>query len=221
MWVNYPNMPTGAKGDRKLFEKLIAFGLKHNILVCNDNPYSFILNQKYLSLLSVDGAKGVALELNSISKSHNMAGWRIGMVAGHKEYISDIVKIKSNMDSGMFRTMQLAAVEALRSPDSWYELNNKTYSARRKLVEKIMLKLNCTFDPNQSGLFLWGKISEKYESGEELTEALLHKTHVFITPGMVFGDQGNKYIRISLCANENKLLEALERLDNFQSHLSV
>jgi len=125
------------------------------------------------------------------------------------------------MDSGMFRPMQLAAVEALRSPDGWYELNNNTYSARRKLVEKIMLKLNCTFETNQSGLFLWGKISEKYKSGEELTEALLHKTHVFITPGMVFGDQGNKYIRISLCANENKLLEALERLDNFQSHLSV
>jgi len=216
MWVNYPNMPTGAKGDRKLFEKLIAFGLKHNILICNDNPYSFILNNEYLSLLSVDGAKDIALELNSMSKSHNMAGWRIGMVAGHKEYISDIVKIKSNMDSGMFRPMQLAAVEALRSPDSWYELNNKTYSARRKLVEKIMLKLNCTFDPNQSGLFLWGKISEKYESGEELTESLLHKKHVFITPGMVFGDQGNKYIRISLCATENKLMEAIERLAYFE-----
>jgi len=216
MWVNYPNMPAGAKGDKKLFEKLIAFGHKHNILICNDNPYSFILNNQYLSLLSIDGAKGVALELNSMSKSHNMAGWRIGMVAGHKDFISGIVKIKSNMDSGMFRPMQVAAVEALRSPDSWYELNNKTYSARRKLVEKIMLKLNCTFDPNQSGLFLWGKISEKYESGGELTESLLHKAHIFITPGMVFGDQGNKYIRISLCANENKLLEALERLENFQ-----
>jgi aspartate/methionine/tyrosine aminotransferase len=216
MWVNYPNMPTGVKGDRKLFEKLIAFGHKHNILICNDNPYSFILNQKYLSVLSVDGAKGVALELNSMSKSHNMAGWRIGMVAGHGQYISGIVKVKSNMDSGMFHPMQVAAVEALRSPESWYELNNKTYSARRKLVENIMLKLNCTFDTNQSGLFLWGKISEKYKSGEELIESLLHKANIFITPGMVFGDQGNKYIRISLCATENKLKEAIERLAYFE-----
>jgi aspartate/methionine/tyrosine aminotransferase len=216
MWVNYPNMPTGAKGDIKMFENLVAFGHKHNILICNDNPYSFILNNQYLSLLTVDGSKGVALELNSISKSHNMAGWRIGMVAGHKEYISSIVKVKSNMDSGMFRPMQVAAVEALHSTDSWYESNNKTYSARRTLVEKIILKLNCTFDPNQSGLFLWGKISEKYKSGEELTESLLHKANIFITPGMVFGDQGNKYIRISLCATENKLKEAIERLAYFE-----
>jgi aspartate/methionine/tyrosine aminotransferase len=216
MWVNYPNMPSGARGSKILFEKLIAFAEKRRILIVNDNPYSFILNDKPMSILSVEGAKDVALELNSLSKSHNMAGWRIGMVAGHGQYISGIVKVKSNMDSGMFRPMQFAAVEALRSPDSWYELNNKTYSARRNLVEKIMLKLNCTFVTNQSGLFLWGKISEKYKSGEELTESLLHKRHVFITPGMVFGDQGNKYIRISLCANENKLLEALERLEDFQ-----
>ena len=212
MWVNYPHMPTGTKGSKKLFEDLVAFAHKHSILLCNDNPYSFILNNEHLSLLSVDGAKEVALELNSMSKSHNMAGWRIGMVAGHAEYIQSIVKVKSNMDSGMFQPMQLAAVEALNSPDEWYASNNKIYGTRRKLVEDIMLKLNCTFDASQTGLFVWGKIPAKYTSGEELTEEILHKAHVFITPGMVFGDQGNEYIRISLCANEQMLNKALERL---------
>jgi LL-diaminopimelate aminotransferase len=212
MWVNYPHMPTGASGNKKLFEKLVAFAHKHSILLCNDNPYSFILNNEHLSLLSVDGAKEVALELNSMSKSHNMAGWRIGMVAGHKEYITSIVKVKSNMDSGMFQPMQLAAVEALNSTDEWYTENNKTYRSRRVLVEQIMHKLNCTFDPSQTGLFVWGKIPTSYTSGEQLTEEILHKAHVFITPGMVFGEQGNNYIRISLCANEQMLNKALERL---------
>ena len=191
MWINYPHMPTGASGD---------------------NPYSFILNNTHLSLLSVDGAKEVALELNSMSKSHNMAGWRIGMVAGHSEYIKSIVKVKSNMDSGMFQPMQLAAVEALKCNDEWYSSVNEIYSKRRKLVEQIMLKLNCTFDPTQTGLFVWGKIPSNYSNGEELTEELLHKANVFITPGMVFGDQGNDYVRISLCANEKMLGNALERL---------
>jgi len=177
-----------------------------------DNPYSFILNNDHLSLLSVDGAKEVALELNSMSKSHNMAGWRIGMVAGHKEYITNIVKVKSNMDSGMFQPMQLAAIEALNSTDEWYAENNKTYRSRRVLVENIMHKLNCTFDASQSGLFVWGKIPSNYGSGEELTEEILHKANVFITPGMVFGEQGNEYIRISLCANEQVLKNAGERL---------
>jgi aspartate/methionine/tyrosine aminotransferase len=214
MWVNYPHMPTGTKGSKKLFEDLVAFAHKHTILLVNDNPYSFILNNEHLSLLSVDGAKEVALELNSMSKSHNMAGWRIGMVAGHSEYIKSIVKVKSNMDSGMFQPMQLAAVEALNAPDQWYTENNNIYSIRRKLVEEIMHKLNCTFDASQSGLFLWGKIPSTYKNGEELTEEILHKAHVFITPGMVFGDQGNEYIRISLCANEQMLKKALERLSN-------
>ena len=212
MWVNYPHMPTGTKGSKKLFEDLVAFAHKNSILLVNDNPYSFILNDEHLSLLSVDGAKDVALELNSMSKSHNMAGWRIGMVAGHAEYIQSIVKVKSNMDSGMFQPMQLAAVEALKSNDDWYVENNKTYGTRRKLVEEIMHKLKCTFDASQSGLFVWGKIPSNYTSGEELTEEILHKAHVFITPGMVFGDQGNEYIRISLCANEQMLNKALERL---------
>jgi len=161
----------------------------------------------------VDGAKEVALELNSMSKSHNMAGWRIGMVAGHKEYITSIVKVKSNMDSGMFQPMQLAAVEALSSTDDWYAENNKIYSTRRKLVEDIMLKLNCTFDASQSGLFVWGKIPSNYANGEDLTEEILHKANVFITPGMVFGDQGNQFIRISLCANEQMLNKAIDRLN--------
>ncbi len=212
MWVNYPHMPTGTKGSKKLFEDLVAFAHKHTILLVNDNPYSFILNDEHLSILSVDGAKDVALELNSMSKSHNMAGWRIGMVAGHAEYIQSIVKVKSNMDSGTFQPMQLAAVEALKSNDDWYAENNKIYSSRRKLVEEIMHKLNCTFDASQTGLFVWGKIPAKYTSGEELTEEILHKANVFITPGMVFGDQGNQYVRISLCANEQMLNKALDRL---------
>lgn len=212
MWVNYPHMPTGTKGSKTLFEKLVAFAHKHNILLCNDNPYSFILNHDHLSLLSVDGAKDVALELNSMSKSHNMAGWRIGMVAGHREYISNIVKVKSNMDSGMFQPMQLAAVEALNSPAAWHDSVNQIYGSRRKLVENIMHKLNCTFDAAQSGLFVWGKVPAHYSSGEQLTEEILHKAHVFITPGMVFGDQGNDYVRISLCANELMLNRAIDRL---------
>ena len=212
MWVNYPHMPTGASGSSQLFEKLVAFARRHNILLCNDNPYSFILNNKHISLLSVPGASEVALELNSMSKSHNMAGWRIGMVAGKAEFITAIVKVKSNMDSGMFQPMQLAAVEALNLGDEWYASVNETYAKRRKLVEAIMQKLNCTFDARQTGLFVWGKIPATSASGEQLTEEILHKAHVFITPGMVFGEQGNGYIRISLCANEQMLGKALERM---------
>ena len=212
MWINYPHMPTGASGSMLLFEKLVAFARRHNILLCNDNPYSFILNNQHLSLLSVPGASEVALELNSMSKSHNMAGWRIGMVAGQAEFITAIVKVKSNMDSGMFQPMQLAAVEALNLGDEWYASVNETYAKRRKLVEAIMQKLNCTFDAGQTGLFVWGKIPATYASGEQLTEEILHKAHVFITPGMVFGEQGNGYIRISLCANELTLGKALDRI---------
>ena len=158
MWINYPHMPSGAKGSVKLFEKLVSFAKKHKFLLCNDNPYSFILNKEYLSLLAVDGAKEVALELNSLSKSHNMAGWRIGMVAGDKEYISNILKVKSNMDSGMFRGLQVAAAEALSNPPSWYEKVNSVYISRRKIVEEIMNLLGCSFDKNQVGLFVWGRI---------------------------------------------------------------
>ncbi|OFY39304.1 MAG: aminotransferase [Bacteroidetes bacterium GWF2_40_14] len=212
MWLNYPHMPTGQKANKKLFEELVAFAHKHNILLCNDNPYSFILNKEHLSLLSVDGAKEVALELNSMSKSHNMPGWRIGMVAGHKDYISSIIKVKSNMDSGMFKPLQLAAVEALNSGDEWYESVNETYKRRRVKAEEIMTLLKCTYDKKQSGLFLWGKVPEEYKNGEELTEMILHNAHVFITPGFIFGSQGDKYVRISLCAREELLNNTIERI---------
>ncbi len=213
MWLNYPHMPTGQKADKKLFEELVAFAHKHNILLCNDNPYSFILNKEHLSLLSVDGAKEVALELNSMSKSHNMPGWRIGMVAGDKDYINSIVKVKSNMDSGMFKPLQLAATEALNCGDEWYEAVNETYKQRRVKAEEIMTLLKCTYDKKQSGLFLWGKIPAEFKSGEELTELLLNKAHVFITPGFIFGSQGEKYVRISLCAKEELLNKTIERIN--------
>lgn len=212
MWVNYPNMPTGTKGSILLFEKLVAFSLKHSILLCNDNPYSFILNKEYISLLAVDGAKETALELNSLSKSQNMAGWRIGMVAGHSGYIKNVLKVKSNMDSGMFLPMQMAAVEALNNPDSWYDTVNSVYIRRRKIVEEIMDVLNCKYDKTQVGLFVWGRIPEEIIKCEMYIEDILNKTHVFITPGFIFGKNGERYIRISLCANEKKLLEAKERL---------
>lgn len=213
MWINYPHMPTGALGSLKLFEKLIGFALRHNILLCNDNPYSFILNNDYISILSVDGAKETALELNSLSKSHNMAGWRIGMVAGHKDYISSILKVKSNMDSGIFRAMQIAAVEALDNPDSWYDSVNSHYLRRRKIVESIMDLLNCKYDKNQAGLFVWGRIPEEIKSCEQYVEDILDNAHVFITPGFIFGKNGNRYIRISLCADEKTLTESLKRIE--------
>ena len=215
MWVNYPHMPTGVKGSMKLFEKLVAFCKKHNILLCNDNPYSFILNKEYYSLLAVDGAKEIALELNSLSKSHNMAGWRIGMVAGQSEYIKNILKVKSNMDSGMFLAMQMAAVEALNNPESWYNNVNRVYIIRKKIVEEIMELLKCTYDKSQAGLFVWGRIPEDIPDCEPYVENILMKTLVFITPGFIFGKNGKRYIRISLCATEEKLKEARNRIASF------
>jgi LL-diaminopimelate aminotransferase len=212
MWINYPHMPTGTKGSVDLFEKLVAFSRKNNILLCNDNPYSFILNNDYHSILEVDGAKDTVLELNSLSKSQNMAGWRIGMVAGHSDYIREILKVKSNMDSGMFLPMQMAAVVALNNPDSWYETVNTVYRKRRKTVEEIMDILDCRYDKNQVGLFLWGRIPESIKSCESYIEEILNKAHVFITPGFIFGENGERYIRISLCANEERLMEAKERI---------
>jgi LL-diaminopimelate aminotransferase len=214
MWVNYPHMPSGKTGSLKLFEKLVLFSHKHNILLCNDNPYSFILNKEYISILAVAGAKETTLELNSLSKSHNMAGWRIGMVAGHNENIKNILKVKSNMDSGMFLPMQLAAVEALNNPESWYDTVNSVYVRRRKIVEEIMDILNCKYDKSQVGLFVWGRIPEEIADCENYIEEILNKTKVFITPGFIFGENGNRYIRISLCANEKRLMEAKERLSN-------
>ena len=215
MWVNYPHMPTGVKGSMDLFEKLVAFSKRHGILLCNDNPYSFILNNDYKSLLSVDGAKETVLELNSLSKSHNMAGWRIGMVAGHSDYIKSVLKVKSNMDSGMFLAMQMAAVEALNNHESWYTSVNTVYIRRRKIVEEIMDLLNCRYDKTQVGLFVWGRIPEDIPECESYIEEMLVKTLVFITPGFIFGRNGERYIRISLCATEEKLNEAKNRIIRF------
>lgn len=212
MWTNYPNMPTGAKGSAELFIRLVSFAMEHDILLVNDNPYSFILNNEYLSLLSVKGAMETALELNSLSKSHNMAGWRIGMVAGSSEYIRTILKVKSNMDSGMFLPMQLAAAEALQNPESWYDTVNLTYRQRRKTAESIMNLLDCKFNPDQTGLFLWGRLPEGRQGAEPFVEDILQKAHVFLTPGFIFGSRGERYIRISLCATEERLEEARQRI---------
>jgi LL-diaminopimelate aminotransferase len=217
MWINYPHMPSGTKGSYKLFEQLTAFALKHNILLCNDNPYSFILNKEYISLLVVDGAREIALELNSLSKSHNMAGWRVGMAAGHKEYISTVLKVKSNMDSGMFRAMQAAAAEALNNPPAWYDKVNSHYMSRRKIVEEIMVLLGCRYDKNQVGLFVWGRIPDTIKECEGFVEDVLTQVNVFLTPGFIFGSNGERYIRISLCADEETLTEAGKRIKKYLS----
>jgi len=215
MWLNYPHMPTGTPGSFKLFENLVAFADAHSILICNDNPYSFILNRNYLSLLSVDGAKDVALELNSLSKSHNMAGWRVGMVAGHSEYLKSILRVKSNMDSGMFLPIQKAAADALNNPPEWYEQVNLVYEKRRKKVEEIMDILGCRYDKSQVGLFVWGRIPESVASCEDYVEGILNEAGVFITPGFIFGSKGERYIRISLCAGDDLLEEAKKRISSY------
>ena len=214
MWTNYPHMPSGTKGTLALFRQLVSFARDHDILLCNDNPYSFILNTEYLSVLSVGGAMENALELNSLSKSHNMAGWRIGMVAGNSDYIKTILKVKSNMDSGMFLPLQLAAAEALSNPDSWYDDVNKTYRERRETAESIMELLRCRFSRDQTGLFVWGRIPDETVSCEEFVEEILNRAHVFLTPGFIFGTMGERYIRISLCAENKRLMEARERIED-------
>jgi aspartate/methionine/tyrosine aminotransferase len=212
MWVNYPHMPTGTRGSEELFGRLIDFGKENNILICNDNPYSFILNEEPLSLLSARGSRDVAIELNSLSKSHNMAGWRVGMVAGHSDYINAILKVKSNMDSGMFRPLQLAAVEALDNPCSWYSQLNQLYHSRQALAFQIMDTLNCTYDENQTGMFVWAKIPDSYHCASEISDKLLQYAHVFMTPGMIFGTNGRKYLRISLCSDKALFTEANNRI---------
>lgn len=214
MWVNYPNMPTGAKADPSFFEELVSFAKRHDILICNDNPYSFILNQRPQSLLATPGAKDVAVELNSLSKSHNMAGWRVGMAASNPEFIKFILRIKSNMDSGMFRPVQEAAAKALTLEREWYEDVNHVYRQRKELVLEILKTLDCTWQEDQTGMFIWARIPEKYSSGKELSDKILHESHVFITPGFIFGSQGDKYIRISLCTSGEKLKESLNRIKN-------
>ena len=211
MWCNYPNMPTGANGSIDLFEKLVAFGKKYNIIICHDNPYSFILNDTPLSILEVEGAKDICIELNSMSKSHNMPGWRIGMLASNKQFVEWILRVKSNMDSGMFRPMQMAAVQALNAPKEWYQQMNKVYSARRELAQQILERVGATVAPGQVGMFLWGKVAGKWV---EICDDVLYKAKVFITPGFIFGSNGENYIRISLCANEQTLAQALERINN-------
>jgi len=212
MWVNYPNMPTGANASVELYEKLVAFGKKHSIVICNDNPYSFILNDEKLSILSVEGAKDICIEMNSMSKSHNMAGWRMAMLATNAEFVQWILKVKSNVDSGMFRPMMVAAAAALQNSEEWHAEMNKVYTRRRVLACKIMDALDCVYDTKQVGMFLWAKIPDRYKDSGELADEILYGKNVFITPGLIFGDKGNRYVRISLCCPEPMLEEALNRI---------
>lgn len=212
MWTNYPNMPTGANASVELFEKLVDFGKRHNIIICNDNPYSFILNDKKLSILAVEGAKDICIELNSMSKSHNMAGWRIAMLASNSQFVQWVLQVKSNVDSGMFRPMMMAAAKALQAPAEWYASTNRVYAERQKLAFQILDAIDCTYDRNQVGLFVWGKISDQWKDAGEIADKLLYEKNVFITPGFIFGNKGERYVRISLCCNEATLHEVLNRL---------
>ena len=214
MWVNYPNMPTGAKASVELFEKLVAFGKKHSIVICNDNPYSFILNDEKLSILSVEGAKDCCIEMNSMSKAHNMAGWRMALLATNAEFIQWILKVKSNVDSGMFRPMMVAAVAALKNTEEWHAEMNRVYADRRVLAHQIMDALGCTYDISQVGMFIWARIPDSYKDSEVLADEILYGKNVFITPGFIFGDKGLRYVRISLCCPETILKEALARIKN-------
>ena len=231
MWVNYPNMPTGASATPELYQKLVNFAKKHNILLVNDNPYSFILTEKPISMLAAEGAWDCCLELNSLSKAHNMSGWRLGMVAGDPEMVNEILKVKSQMDSGMFKAMQIAAVEALAQGPEWFEQLNAEYRRRRVAAGCIFEALGVKYNPNSTGLFLWGKVSRSLSEvegpvvrqahqpemtiGEQLSEKILHGTGVFITPGFVFGKNGEDYVRISLCAPVPTLEEGLARIKEF------
>lgn len=213
MWTNYPNMPTGANATRELYKRLVDFARRKNIVIVNDNPYSLILNKEPLSILQVPGAKECCIEFNSMSKSHNMPGWRVGMLAGNAQFVQWVLKIKSNIDSGTFRPMQLAAAEAYHNSEEWHhEANYTRYRERRNLAEQIMQTLECSYNPDQAGMFLWGRIPDHYSDVEQLTERVLHEARVFITPGFIFGTNGARYIRISLCAKKEKLAEALERI---------
>ena len=213
MWTNYPNMPTGGRARRETYERLVKFARDYGIVVVNDNPYSFILSEEHLSILQVPGAKDCCIEFNSMSKSHNMPGWRVGLCATNAEFTSWILKVQSNIESGTFRGIQLAAAEAYRNSDEWHrEANITRYSRRRQWAEQIMDVLGCTYDSSQVGMFLWGRIPDSYQNVEDLTERVLHEARVFITPGFIFGSNGERYIRISLCAKEEKIQQALERI---------
>jgi len=221
MWINYPQMPTGQLPTKALFEKIVAFGKKHNILICHDNPYSFILNDNPLSLLSVPGAKDTAIELNSLSKSHNMAGWRVGALSGAKERIDEVLRFKSNMDSGMFLPMQLAAAKALQLPQSWYNEVNAIYKKRQQRAFELLDLLECVYDKDQAGMFVWAKVPASYKTGYELSDEVLYNTAVFITPGGIFGNAGDGYIRVSLCSPEEKFAESIKRIKSFLPALNV
>ncbi len=212
MWVNYPNMPTGARASKALYERLVDFGRRHGIVIVNDNPYSFILNDSPQSMLSIEGAKDVVIEMNSLSKSHNMAGWRLGMAASNATFISWVLKVKSNIDSGQFKPVMLAAVKALGLGDDWYAEVNAVYGDRRKVAEEIMDALGCSYDATQQGLFLWGKVSDAEASGEALADRVLDDARVFITPGFIFGSKGERYVRVSLCTPAERMREALARI---------
>ena len=212
MWTNYPHMPTGTNATPELLERLADFARRRNIVVVNDNPYSFILNDRPLSLLAVPGAKDCCIELNSMSKSHNMPGWRIGMLASNAQFVQWVLKVKSNIDSGMFRATQLAAATALEADADWYAGNNANYRNRRHLAGAIMQAMGCTYNDQQVGMFLWGRIPDHYADVEQLTERVLHQARVFLTPGFIFGENGKRYVRISLCCKEERLAEALRRI---------
>lgn len=215
MWVNYPNMPTGANASYELFERLVAFGKKHDIVICHDNPYSFILNDNPMSIMSVPGAKDISIELNSLSKSHNMSGWRMGVLVSNPQFVKWVLKAKSNIDSGQFKPMQLATVAALNNTDQWHAEMNRIYSERRVWAEKIMDLLNCSYDKSQIGLFVWGKLPEGAKGSEELINELLYEAKVFITPGFIFGSNGEGFVRISLGSSAEKLQEAYNRIKKY------
>ena len=217
MWVNYPHMPTGKQADMNTFKKIVDFGKKNGIVVAHDNPYSFILNKEPMSILQVPGAIDITIEMNSLSKSHNMAGWRVAMAASNPTFISWILKVKSNIDSGQFKPVMLAAAQALNLEEDWYEQLYDMYSERRKIAEEILNVLGCFFDPNQRGLFLWGRVPDNVESGQWLADELFYKAKVFVTPGFIFGKNGDRYIRISLCATPEKLSESLRRIKNYNN----
>ena len=211
MWTNYPHMPTGAPATKKLYQKLVAFAKANDILLVNDNPYSFILNDNPLSMLAVDDADGQVLELNSLSKTFNMAGWRVGMLLGNSELIKTVLQVKSNFDSGMFYGIQQGAIAALNGTDDWFDKNNTIYESRRKIVWRILDKLNCSYNKNSVGMFVWAKLPEGIKT-DEIVDDLLYNKNIFITPGHIFGSNGEGYIRLSLCVDEQQLKEALSRL---------
>jgi LL-diaminopimelate aminotransferase len=212
MWVNYPQMPTGQLPSNNLFKQLVAFGKKHNILICHDNPYSFILNKQPLSLLSIEGAKDIVIELNSLSKSHNMAGWRVGVLCSTQKRVDEVLRFKSNMDSGMFLPVQLAAAKALSLEKKWYDSVNKVYKERREKVYELLDVLNCSYSKDQVGMFMWARISNDYKNSYDLSDDVLYNNNVFITPGGIFGSAGEQYIRVSLCGSIERFEEAINRV---------